>query len=51
MIKEMSNSLVSWLTIEGAAEHIGVKKSTIYSYVSERRIPYHKNPTPHPFLA
>lgn len=31
-----------WLTVEGAADYLGLKKSTIYAYIHERRLPYYK---------
>lgn len=31
-----------WLTVEGAADYLGLKKSTIYAYIHERKLPYYK---------
>ena len=31
-----------WLSVEEAAEYLGLKKSTIYAYSSQRRLPYYK---------
>lgn len=33
-----------WLSVQEIANYLGVKTSTIYAYVSERRIPFHKIP-------
>jgi excisionase family DNA binding protein len=33
-----------WLSVREVAEYLGLKPATIYQYVSERRIPYHKVP-------
>lgn len=33
-----------WLSVKEAADFIGVKTSTIYAWISTRRIPYHKVP-------
>lgn len=31
-----------WLTVEEAADYLGLKKSTIYAYIHERKLPYYK---------
>lgn len=31
-----------WLTVEEAAEYLGLKKSTIYAYIHEKVLPYYK---------
>lgn len=33
-----------WLTVDATAEYIGLSPATIYTYVSERRIPHVKIP-------
>ena len=33
-----------WLSVHELAEFLGIKVSTVYSYVSSRRIPHHKVP-------
>lgn len=33
-----------WLSAEEVADYIGVKVSTIYSYINRRIIPHHKPP-------
>lgn len=33
-----------WLSVKEVAEYLGLKPATIYQYVAERRIPYHKVP-------
>jgi excisionase family DNA binding protein len=47
----MENSLMStdsdikrWMTTDDVAEYLGVKRSSIYQYVSEKRIPVHRIP-------
>lgn len=37
-------STKQWLSVKEVADYLGVQCSTIYMYVSERRIPYHKIP-------
>jgi excisionase family DNA binding protein len=32
------------MTVEEVAEYLGLKKKTVYTYVSDRRIPYFKIP-------
>jgi len=31
-----------WLSVDEIAEHLGVKKDTIYKWVQTKDIPYHK---------
>lgn len=31
-----------WMSVTEVAEYLGLKPSTIYAYVSERRIPHYK---------
>ena len=31
-----------WLSVEDIAEHLGVKRETIYKWVSQRNMPAHK---------
>lgn len=33
-----------WMGVKEVSEYLGVKPATIYAYVSERRIPFHKVP-------
>ena len=33
-----------WLNVKEAAEFLGVQVSTLYSYISSRRIPFYKVP-------
>jgi excisionase family DNA binding protein len=33
-----------WLNVKEAADYLGVKVSTLYSYISSRRIPFYKIP-------
>jgi excisionase family DNA binding protein len=33
-----------WLSVQELSEYLGLKPATIYQYVAERRIPYHKIP-------
>ncbi len=33
-----------WLNVKEAAEFLGVQVSTLYSYISSRRIPHYKPP-------
>ena len=33
-----------WLDPKGLAEFLSVRRSTVYSWISERRVPYHKVP-------
>ena len=40
----MSASNSPWLSVKEAAVYIGVRVSTLYSYVSHRRIPFYKIP-------
>ena len=40
----MSANPKQWLTVKEAAEHIGVKVSTLYANIGSRRIPHHKLP-------
>ena len=31
-----------WMTVDDTAEYLGVKKSTVYAYIHERKLPYYK---------
>lgn len=33
-----------WLSVKEVADYLGLKESTIYQYVNERRIPFYKVP-------
>ena len=33
-----------WLSVQEMADYLGLKPATVYQYVSERRIPFHKVP-------
>lgn len=33
-----------WMSVQETAEYLGLKPSTLYAYISDRRIPYHKIP-------
>lgn len=41
MAKSVSNI---WLTVDDISAHLGIKKSTVYQYVSDGRIPHHRIP-------
>ncbi len=36
------NSYERWLSVEEIAEHLGIKKDTVYKWLSEKNIPAHK---------
>jgi excisionase family DNA binding protein len=38
------SAVTRWMSVKEVSEYLGVKPSTLYAYVSERRIPYHKIP-------
>jgi len=31
-----------WLSVDEIAEHLGIKRDTVYKWISERRMPGHK---------
>jgi len=43
----INESKRSWLTARQIADYLGVKVSTVYSWVSDGRVPYHKIPGSH----
>lgn len=45
MSKEIS--IKQWLSVKEVSEYLGLKPTTVYGYVAERRIPYHKIPGSH----
>lgn len=39
-----NSPMKKWLSVEELAHYLGIRKSTVYSYVAERRVPFHKIP-------
>ena len=44
MANQESAIVYQWMNVQEVAEYLGLKPSTIYAYVSERRIPFYKIP-------
>ena len=36
-----------WLSVKDAAVHLGVQESTLYAWINQRRIPFHRIPKSH----
>jgi excisionase family DNA binding protein len=43
----MMTTATQWLSVKEAAEYLGVKESTLYAWINQRRIPFHKIPGSH----
>jgi len=43
-LKQLNANSQTWLTVSDLSVYIGIKLSTVYQYVHQNRIPYHKIP-------
>ncbi len=44
MNKSVDSPAKQWISVKEVADYMGLKPATVYQYVSERRIPFHKVP-------
>lgn len=43
-MNESNETTKQWMNVREVAEYLGLKPATIYAYICDRRIPYHKVP-------